>query len=110
MSTKIKIGGVPYVIDRVEDRNKICHNDNKEINPDLLGQISHSKQSIRILKSSPERELRITLHEILHGVVDEYYIRELTDTDGDHIEFAIIQLALGLAEALESVGITKIVD
>jgi hypothetical protein len=101
-STKIKIGCTTYDIEKVDDKNKISHNDSEAIS-DLLGEISYSKQSIRILKTSPERELRSTLHEILHGIVMEYNVRELIDDNDDHDELVIHQLSLGLAEVLESV-------
>jgi hypothetical protein len=101
-STKIKIGCTTYTIEKVDDENKVSHNDS-ETTLDLLGEISHSKQSIRILKTSPERELRSTLHEILHGIIMEYSIRELLDDDEDRNEFPIHQLSMGLAEVLESV-------
>jgi hypothetical protein len=102
-STKIKIGYATYSIEKVDDKNKISHDDNNETTSDLLGEISYSKQSIKILKTSPERELRSTLHEILHGIVMEYNVRELIDDNDDHDELVIHQLSLGLAEVLESV-------
>jgi methyl-accepting chemotaxis protein len=101
-STKIKIGCTTYNITKVNDKNEVSHNDIEDIS-DLSGEISYSKQSIRILKTSPERELRAILHEILHGIIMEYSIRELIDDNDDHNELAIHQLSLGLAEVLESV-------
>jgi hypothetical protein len=101
-STKIKIGYATYTIEKVDDKNEINHDDS-EVTSDLLGEISYSKQSIKILKTSPERELRSTLHEILHGIVMEYNIRELIDDNDDHDELVIHQLSLGLAEVLENV-------
>jgi hypothetical protein len=102
-STKIKIGCTTYTITKVNDKNEISHDDNNETTSDLLGEISYSKQSIKILKTSPERELRSTLHEILHGIVMEYNVRELIDDNDEHDELVIHQLSLGLAEVLESV-------
>ena len=105
-STKIKIGCITYNIEKVDDESKISHDNNNEENTlNLFGEISHSKQSIRILKASPERELRSLLHEILHGIIMEYAVRELIDDNDDHHEFAINQLSLGLAEILESVNV-----
>jgi hypothetical protein len=101
-STKIKIGCSTYDITKVNDKNEISHDDS-EVTSDLLGEISYSKQSIKILKTSPERELRSTLHEILHGIVMEYNVRELIDDNEDHDELVIHQLSLGLAEVFESV-------
>jgi hypothetical protein len=101
-STKIKIGCSTYDITKVNDKNEISHDDS-EVTSDLLGEISYSKQSIKILKTSPERELRSTLHEILHGIIMEYSIRELIDDNDEHDELVIHQLSLGLAEVLENV-------
>jgi hypothetical protein len=101
-STKIKIGCMTYCIEKVDEQNMISHDDN-ETTSDSLGQISYSKQSIKILKTSPEREFRTILHEILHGIVMEYNVRELIYDNGDHNELAINQLSMGLAEVFESV-------
>jgi hypothetical protein len=105
---KIKISGLPYTVKIVDNRDEIYHDDNEEENDDendsdSQGKINHFHQSIRILKSSPERELRLLLYKILRGIVTKYYIRELMDTNYNPIEAPIYQLSLGLAEVLESV-------
>ena len=105
METKIQIGGLPFWVETVETRFEVCHDGS---GANLWGQINYQKLSIRVLKSCPERELRTTLHEILHGIVNEYRVRELMDDKGEHREDAIDQLALGLAEVLESIGITEL--
>lgn len=105
MATKIKIGGLPFEIETVDSELAVCHDASGK---KLWGQISYDKLSIRVLKACPARELRVTLHEILHGIVNEYRVRELMDDKGEHIEEPIDQLALGLAEVLESIGITEL--
>lgn len=61
--------------------------------------------SIRVAGDLPPAAQRRTLmHEILHAVVESYKIRELIEQDG-HAEVPIDQLATGLCEALESIGI-----
>jgi len=105
MGTKIQIAGIPFEIERVETELEVCHTGSGQ---KLWGQISYSKQSIRVLKSCPEREFRSTLHEVLHWIINEYRVRELMDDKGDHLESPIDQLALGLAEVLESIGITEL--
>lgn len=105
MKTRIMIGGMPFDIETIDGEFEVCHNRTGE---KLWGQISYSKHSIRILKSNPERELRSTLHEILHGIINEYRVRELMDDKGEHLEHPIDQLALGLAEVLESLNITTL--
>lgn len=105
MGTKIQIGGIPFEIEKVEKELDVCHDGSGH---KLWGQISYSKCSIRVLKACPERELRYTIHEILHGIINEYRVRELIDDKGEHMESPIDQLALGLAEVLESIGITEL--
>ena len=105
MGTKIKIGGMPFEIEVVESELEVCHDASGR---KLWGQISYTKGSIRVLKSCPERELRTVLHEVLHGIVNEYRVRELMDDKSEHLEYPIDQLALGLAEVLESIGVTEL--
>lgn len=76
MGTKIQIGGVPFEIKRVKSEFDVCHDSSGQ---KLWGQISYSRQSIRVLKTCAKRELRLTIHEILHGIINEYKIRELMD-------------------------------
>ena len=104
MGTKIQIGGIPFEIETVDTYLQVCHDGSGQ---KLWGQISYSKHSIRVLKACPERELRSTIHEVLHGIINEYRVRELIDDKGEHMESPIDQLALGLAEVLESIGITE---
>jgi len=110
MNTKVKIGGAQYTIEIVDDKNKVCLNNNNKNNTNLLGDISYSKQCIRVLKLPPERELRLIIFEILKCIIHEYNIRELIDDNGNHLTIAIDQLSIGLGEALESVGVTKIAE
>ena len=107
MNTGIKIGGLPFTIETVATGLEVCHEGSGK---SLWGQISYSKLSIRVLKAGPERELRTTIHEVLHGIINEYRVRELIDDKDAHREEAIDQLALGLAEVLESIGITELKD
>lgn len=101
--TTVKICGVPYTITREADKFRVDHSDD---GASLWGQISYSRHSIRVLASSPEQEMRTTLHEILHGIVENGGVRELMNDSGKHLEDPINQLANGLAEALESLGFT----
>jgi len=105
MSIKIRIGGMPFEIKTVETELEVCHTGSGQ---KLWGQISYTQHSIRVLKACPERELRSTIHEILHGIINEYQVRELMDDKGEHLESPIDQLALGLAEVLESIGIAEL--
>lgn len=98
---EVKICGVPYLVNREEDKFRVDHDGNGN---SLWGQISYSKHSIKFLQSSPEQELRTVLHEILHGIVENGAVRELMNDCGGHLETPINQLANGLAEALESMG------
>lgn len=53
-----------------------------------------------------DRQRRTLMHELVHAVTESYKIRELFDDAGNgHKELAVDQLATGLCEALESLGI-----
>lgn len=54
---------------------------------------------------APDRQRRTLMHELVHAVTEAYKIRELIDENGGHKELAVDQLAVGLCEALESLGI-----
>lgn len=99
--TQVKIGGMWHSITKVFDSRLVPHNSGA---PELWGQIDYAAQSIRIKSATPERERRLLLHEILHGIIESYAIRELVGPNDDHTETAIDQLSFGLAEALESMG------
>lgn len=62
---------------------------------------------IRVAGDLPnDRQRRTLLHELVHAVVESYKIRELVDDSGvGHKEAAVDQLATGLCEAMESLGI-----
>lgn len=98
---KVKICGVPHDLVRETDRLHVDHEGN---GLSLWGQISYSKHSIKYLASSPEQEMRVVVHEILHGIIENGAVRELMDEHGKHLEAPINQLANGLSEALESLG------
>lgn len=98
----LKICGIPYTATIVKDRFDVDHTGE---GASLWGQISYTDHSIRVMKSSKEQEFRTLLHEIIHGVVEGLCIRELMDADSNHLERPVTQLASGLAETLESMGI-----
>lgn len=97
----VKICGLPYRLNRVVDP---LHVDHDRDGASLWGQISYSRQSINFLASTPERELRTVLHEVIHGLIQEGAITALMDANGRHDEATIDQLANGLAGVLESLG------
>lgn len=101
----VKIGGVPHTVTFVKNMKDVCHNDGGEA---LWGQISFRKDSIRLFDCSKERLLRVFIHEILHGIVEHYQVSQLMNEDGTHLEAPIDQLSVGLAEVLESMGITEL--
>lgn len=64
-----------------------------------------AERVIRVAGDLPEQAQRRTLmHEILHAVIESYKVRELIESDG-HAEMAVDQLATGICEAMESIGI-----
>lgn len=102
---RTKIAGVSYSIAWVEDSKKVPH---EEEDLSLYGEIHYTKGSIRIWSEMPEeKQRRVLMHEIIHGVVEGYKIRELRINGGrdGHVEEAIDQLATGICEALEAMGI-----
>jgi hypothetical protein len=101
----IKIGGVPHKVTFVKSMKEVCHNDSGET---MWGQISFQKDSIRLFDCPKERLLRVFLHEIIHGVIEHYQIKQLMSEDGTHLEAPIDQLSVGLAEVLESLGVTEL--
>jgi len=101
----VRILGVPYDVTFVERIHDVAHNGDDER---LHGQISYERRSIRVCDEGPEQTIRTLLHEILHGVIEAQHVRELIGDDGEHSEAAIHQLALGLAEALESLGVRSL--
>ena len=96
---KIIIGGVSYDVTFEKSRSKIADNE-------PLGQISYTEGKIQIFKKMSEcRIRRCLMHEIVHGVVTNYSIQELRHPNGYHNEVAIDQLAIGIVEAIESMGL-----
>lgn len=106
---KIKIGGLDYTIAWV-DESEVDHDKRENGEYALLyGEISYTKQSVHINKGTDiGRQQRCLMHEVLHGIVEEYKIREIRNGKAGrvfHSEEAIDQLALGLVETLTSMGI-----
>jgi len=98
----VLIGGVPYEIHYVPAK-EVCHNRKKKR---LFGQISYIGHSINVANDTPKEKQQLTLlHEIIHGIIAEYNIKELQNKDGDHSEAAIDQLSLGLFGVLNSLGL-----
>ncbi len=104
MKLKTKIGGVPYKVEYVDGWHRVSHYDEQE--PGLRGEVAYRKFSIRVdSELPPERQRRTLVHEMLHAVVEAYGIRELRDAENRHLEIPIDQLATGLCEALEGLGV-----
>lgn len=97
------IGGVPWTISFTPTwRDVNIGTDDNNRNDGLT---IFTEYAIRVAGDLPPAAQRRTLmHELIHAVVESYKIRELTEQDG-HAEVPIDQLATGLCEALESIGI-----
>ena len=96
---KIIIGGVSYDVTFEKSRSKIADNE-------PIGQIDYLSGKIQVFKKMSECRIRRALmHEIVHGVVTNYSIQELRHPNGDHNEVAIDLLAIGIVEAIESMGL-----
>lgn len=98
----VLIGGVPYTIKYVP-ASEVCH---KRKQKRLFGQISYTGHNINVSNETPKEKQQLTLlHEILHGIIAEYNIKELQNKDGGHSESAIDQLSLGLFGVLNSLDL-----
>lgn len=100
---KAVIGGIPWTITFTESWRDVT-----------IGMDDHSRHdgltifhdhAIRVAGDQHTSAQRRTLmHEIIHAVVESYKIRELIEND-THSEIPIDQLATGICEAIESIGI-----
>lgn len=101
---KVKFGGVPFKIVHTPSWKDVPHD--ARAMRSVWGETSFAECSIRIDGSAmPEQQRRTLMHEILHGVAEAMQVRELMDAEGTHLEIPIDQLATGLCEALESLGL-----
>lgn len=88
----IKVGPVVYTVRKVESLKVegqafgVCDNLDKEI---------HVRAGMQ-----KEQELQVLLHELLHGVVNEYAIRNAAKIEPDEEEVIVDLIALGLTQAL----------
>lgn len=105
--TTVSILGVPYDVELV-DRWRDVNRDDGD-GSTLYGQIDYKGRSIRIMRDCDEQILRTLIHEVLHGIIASLKIRELMSDDDTHLEMPIEQLSIGLACALESLGIPRLI-
>lgn len=100
----VKIAGIPYKVTMCKTWKDVSHDDLAGKNHAEICYLTHS---IRVrTDTAPEMISRAFMHEVIHGVVAGYHIRELEDEEsGGHCENAVDQLAVGICEALESIGI-----
>lgn len=100
----VKIAGVPYKVVVTGTWKDVSHDDMADLNHAEICYLTHS---IRVRGDAPKELVsRAFLHEVVHGVVAGLHIRELEDEEtGGHNEIAVDQLAVGITEALESLGI-----
>lgn len=96
----ISIGGVPYQVSFLPWK-EVDHNSKAE---HLFGQIDYLKHSIHIASDVPvEKQQLSLLHEVIHGIISEFHIKELQNEQGEHSEQAIDLLSLGLFTFLNSI-------
>ena len=101
---KIKLGNVQYSLTRVSTKERIDH-DNGSIN--IWGQISSERCSIRYIECQPDKEINIIVHEVLHGIVNEFNITPITNEHNQHSESLIDQLSYLIVELLDSQGFSN---
>jgi len=102
----VSIYGIPFTIQVKSTVHEVGHDIDEEM--PLMGEICFMSHSINIIDSNKPRMLRVLLHEIIHGIVEEGHIARMFGKDGRHDEDAVDQLAVGLAIALESLGVTEL--
>lgn len=96
---KVTIGGVRYDIVYEDTRKAIAPNK-------PIGQIDYLKNKIQIYKHMTIcRKRRSLMHEIVHGIIVGYHLKDLVHDDGRHNEAAVDLLAIGIVEAIESLGL-----
>lgn len=96
---KVTIGGVSYDIVYEDTRKAIAPNK-------PIGQIDYLKNKIQIYKHMTIcRKRRSLMHEIVHGIIVGYHLKDLVHADGRHNEAAVDLLAIGIVEAIESLGL-----
>jgi len=88
----MKMGPAHYSVKKVESLHLdgqafgLCNNIDKEI---------HVRDGMQ-----PEQELQTMLHEALHGIINEYAIRNAVDFSAEEEEVIVDLLALGLTQTL----------
>ena len=96
---KVTIGGVRYDIVYEDTRKAIAPNK-------PIGQIDYLKNKIQIYKHMTIcRKRRSLMHEIVHGIIVGYHLKDLVHDDGRHNEAAVDLIAIGIVEAIESLGL-----
>ena len=80
---KVTIGGVRYDIVYEDTRKAIAPNK-------PIGQIDYLKNKIQIYKHMTIcRKRRSLMHEIVHGIIVGYHLKDLVHDDGRHNEAAV---------------------
>lgn len=104
-TVKIKVVGVPWIIKFYPSW--------MDVNPDftsgerLYGVTIFDEHEIRIAGDAPVEKQHITvMHEIIHAITHEYGITPLEKDGGGHDEKHVDLLAIGIVEALSSMGMT----
>lgn len=94
----VKIAGMPYTVIGVHGSKAVSH---EVSGNNLYGEISYLNSSIRIdVDNTIERTNQTFWHEVIHGMIEGYRIRELMDKQGNHLEHPIDQLATGIFNVL----------
>lgn len=101
---KVKVGGLSYKIKLLSDTRLVGTNGNK--GRQLLGETAYMRQELRIYtKGEPTLTEQTFYHELVHAIVNAHKIRDMQDDDDKHNEDNIDRMAMGLQEALSSMGI-----
>lgn len=100
----MQVGCIRVVVELLEDKRLVAGDDRD--NSAILGESDSNRHTVRLYNSPVPGELGVTFyHELMHQIVDAYRVRTLREKDGTHNEDSIDALAIGLQEALSSLGV-----
>jgi hypothetical protein len=106
MSVPFTLTGIPFTLALVASKAEVPHGTGEKF--PAVGEINWDQHSLRVAGNLTRVEVNQNLlHELLHGVVRFYHVRELVrhGDPSDHSEPALDQLAAGLQEVLGCLGV-----
>jgi len=101
--SKVQVGGTSFTIILEDSIRDVSLEDGASLR---LGEIRYKEKEIAIYNSPDDGEFNISIyHELTHAIVNAHHIRSIREKDGSHDEDSVDRFAMGLQEALSSLGI-----